>query len=109
MTESWETKVLRDETERIERAIIPELRFVAQELNKAYLLSDDELCEIKAAPTDVQRASMIVDSLKRAVKINSKNYEKFVNILEQKPQFFESILHLITVREKEILGEVFSS
>ncbi len=49
--ESWETKVLRDHTEMLEIALVPELLFVANEMNKAYLLSDTELEEIKTVPT----------------------------------------------------------
>ena len=38
--------MLRENTEKLELALIPELQFVANEMNKAHLLSDPELEEI---------------------------------------------------------------
>ena len=100
--ESWETKVLKDNTEMLETALVPELQFVANELNKAYLLSDPELEEIKAVPsllTSAQKAGKIVSALKRKVKLKSSNFEKFIDILKKKPQFFETIINML-LRDK---------
>ena len=87
--------MLRDHTEKLETALVPELLFVANEMNKAYLLSDTELEEIKAVPillTSDQKAGKIVSTVKRMVKLNSSNFKKFVDILKNKPQIFETIL-----------------
>ena len=98
--ESWETQVLRNHTEKLEMALVPELLFVAHEMNKAYLLSDTELDEIKTIPSllsNIQKAGKVVASLKRMVKLNSRNFDKFIDILKKKPQFFYIIInHLIT-------------
>ncbi len=67
--ESWETKVLRDHTEMLEMALVPELLFVAHELNKAYLLSDTELEEIKAVPSLLTSVRKIVSTVKRMVTL----------------------------------------
>ena len=89
--ESWETQVLRDYTEMLEIALVPEILFVANETNKAYLLSDTELEEIKAVPslpTSAQKAGTIsiVSTVKNTVKLNSSNFKKFVDILKKKPE-----------------------
>ena len=97
--ESWETQVLRDHTEKLETALVPELLFVVHEMNKAYLLSDTELEEIKTVPsllTSDQKAGKIVSTVKRMVKLNSSNFEKFVDILKKKPQIFETILSYLS-------------
>ncbi len=98
--ESWETKVLRDHTETLEIALVPELRFVANEMNRAYLLSDDELENINQL-SDVQKAGKIVSTVKRMVKLNSINFEKFVNILKNKPQIFETIITTLSRARSE--------
>ncbi len=106
--ESWETKVLRDHTEMLEIALVPELLFVANELNKAYLLSDTELEEIKAVPsllTIAQKAGKIVSALKGRVKLNSNNFEKFVHILKKKPQIFETIIKMLSISDK-VAGKI---
>ncbi len=95
----WEVQVLRDHTEMLEVALVPELFFVAHEMNKAYLLSDTELEEIKAVPsllTCDQKAGKIVSTVKRMVQLSSSNFEKFVDILEKKPQIFETILSYLS-------------
>ncbi len=97
--ESWETQVLRDHTEKLETALVPELLFVVHEMNKAYLLSDTELEEIKTVPsllTSDQKAGKIVSTVKRMVKLSSSNFEKFVDILKKKPQIFETILSYLS-------------
>ncbi len=97
--ESWETQVLRDRTEMLEIALVPELLFVANEMNKAYLLSDTELEEIKAVPsllTSAQKAGKIVSTVKSTVKLNSSNFKKFVDILKKKPQIFETIINFLS-------------
>ena len=102
--ESWETKVLRDHTEMLEMALVPELLFVAHELNKAYLLSDTELEEIKAVPsllTSDQKAGKIVSTVKRMVKLNSSNFEKFVDVLKKKPQIFETVINTLSTARSE--------
>ena len=102
--ESWETQVLRDHTEKLEIALVPELLFVANEMNKAYLLSDTELGEIKAVPsllTSDQRASKIVSTVKSIVKLNSSNFKKFVDILKKKPQIFETIISKLSRARSE--------
>ena len=96
--ESWETQVLRNHTEMLEMALVPELLFVAHEMNKAYLLSDTELDEIKVVPSllnDNQKAGKMVSALKRMVKLNSSNFDKFVDILKKKSQTFETIINLL--------------
>ena len=97
--ESWQTQVLRNHTEMLEMALVPELLFVAHEMNKAYLLSDTELGEIKAVPsllTSAQKAGKIVSTVKRMGKLNSSNFEKFVDILKEKPKTFETIINLLS-------------
>ncbi len=97
--ESWEIQVLRDHTEMLEIALVPELLFVANEMNKAYLLSDTELEKIKAVPsllTDIQKAGKIVSTVKRMVKVNSTNFKKFVDILKFKSQIFETIIDMLS-------------
>ncbi len=97
--ESWETQVLRDHTDMLEMALVPELLFVANEMNKAFLLSDTELEEIKAVPsllTSDQKAGKIVSTVKRMVKLNSSNFEKFVDILRKKPQTFKTIINMLS-------------
>ncbi len=109
---SLQTKVLRDHTEMLEIALVPELLFVAHEMNKAYLLSDTELEEIKAVPsllTSAQKAGKIVSTVKRMVKLNSSNFEKFFDILKKKPQIFETIINTLSrssmsYREDEVTG-----
>ncbi len=91
--------MLRDHTEMLELALVPELLFVANEMNKAYLLSDTELEEIKAVPsllTSDQKAGKIVSTVKRMVKLNSSNFEKFVDILKKKPQTFKTIINMLS-------------
>ncbi len=102
--ESWETKVLRDRTEMLEIALVPELLFVANEMNKAYLLSDTELEEIQEVPsllTSAQKAGKIVSTVKSMVKINSSNFEKFADILKKKPQIFETIINILSSPRSE--------
>ncbi len=102
--ESWETKVLRDHTEKLEIALVPDLLFVANEMNKAYLLSDTELEEINEVPsllTSAHKAGKIVSALKGRVKLSSSNFEKFVDILEKKPQFFEAIITMLSRARSE--------
>ncbi len=102
--DSWETKVLRDSTETLEIALVSELLFVANEMNKAYLLSDTELEEIKAVPsllTSAQKAGKIVSIVKRMVKLSSSNFEKFVDILKKKPQIFETIISKLSRARSE--------
>ncbi len=91
--------MLRDHTEKLEAALVPELLFVVHEMNKAYLLSDTELEEIKTVPsllTTDQKAGKIVSTVKRMVKLNSSNFEKFVDILKKKHQTFETILSYLS-------------
>ncbi len=88
--------MLRENAEKLEMALVPELMFVANEMNKAYLLSDTELGVIKAFPNDFQKAGQIVSTVKRLVMLNSSNFEKFVDILKKKPQIFETILNLLS-------------
>ena len=100
--ESWETQVLRNHTEKLEMALVPELLFVAHEMNKAYLLSDTELDEIITVPsllTSSQKAGKIVSTVKRMVKLNSSNFENFVDILKEKPHTFETIINLLSNHE----------
>ena len=100
--ESWETQVLRNHTAKLEIALVPELLFVAHEMNKAYLLSDNELDEIIAIPsllTSSQKAGKIVSTVKRMVKLNSSNFDKFVDILKEKSQTFETIINLLSNHE----------
>ncbi len=100
--ESWETKVLRDHTEMLEIALVPELRFVANEMNKAYLLSDDELENINNIMlSDVQKAGKIVSTVKRIVKLNSNNFTTFDDILKKKPQIFETIINALSRARSE--------
>ena len=102
--DSWETKVLRDSTETLEIALVSELLFVANEMNKAYLLSDTELEEIKTVPsllTSDQKAGKIVSTVKRMVKLSSSNFEKFVDILKKKPQIFETIISKLSRARSE--------
>ncbi len=109
--ESWETQVLRDHTEKLEIALVPELLFVANEMNKAYLLSDTELGEIKAVPsllTSDQRASKIVSTVKSIVKLNSSNFEKFVDILKKKPKIFETIISKLSRARSECSSSNFN-
>ncbi len=96
--EPWECQVLRDQAEKLELALTPELLFVAQEMNKDYLLSDSELSEIQTLGviTDAQRVVKIVSALKRMVNLNTANFEKFVTILKKKPEFFESIISCLS-------------
>ncbi len=99
MEESWETQALRNHTEKLEQALVSDFLFVANKLNKAYILSDAELEEIKAVPgqlNDSQKAGRIVSHVKRIVKLNSDNFEKFVDILKKKPQAFSTILNLLS-------------
>ncbi len=106
--ESCETEVLRSQTRNIEIALIPDLHFLACEMNASFLLSDAELSQVKAVPsflTEDQKASKVVDSLKRMVKLNWKNFKKFVDILRKKPQLFESVIELLMVEEKKCLGQ----
>ncbi len=100
--------MLRDHTEMLEIALVPELRFVANEMNRAYLLSDDDLEEIKAVPsllTIAQKAGKIVSALKGRVKLNSNNFEKFVHILKKKPQIFETIIKMLSISDK-VAGKI---
>ncbi len=116
MEESWETQALREHTVKLELALVSDILFVANELNKAYILSDTELEEIKAVPSllnDSQKAGKILSTVKRLVKINSSNFEKFVAILKKKPQTFRTILNLLSRdgspscpgQEQEVKGE----
>ncbi len=73
-------------------------------MNKAYLLSDTELEEIKTVPsllTSDQRASKIVSIVKSIVKLNSSNFEKFVDILKKRPQIFETIINMLSGARSE--------
>ncbi len=91
--------MLRDHTEMLEIALVPELLFVAHEMNKAYLLSDTELEEIIAVPsllTSAQKAGKVVSTVKRMVKVNSTNFKKFVDILKLKSQIFETIIDMLS-------------
>ncbi len=99
--ESWETKVLGDYTEMLEIALVPELLFVANEMNKAYLLSDTELEEIKAVPSLLTSVRKIVSTVKRMVKLNSSNFEKFVDVLKKKPQIFETVINTLSTARSE--------
>ncbi len=88
--------MLREYTEKLEMALVPELMFVANEMNKAYLLSDTELEDIKALPSLSKPQCKIVSTVRRLVMLNSSNFEKFVDILKKKPQIFETILNLLS-------------
>ena len=92
--ESWETKVLRENTEMLELALVSEWRFVANEMNNAYLLSDDELDNINLLTSDAQKARKIVSTIKRLVKLNFSNFEKFLDILKKRPQIFETTINI---------------
>ncbi len=99
MEESLETQALREHTGKLEKALVSDFLFVANELNKAYILSDTELEEIKAVPSllnDSQKAGKILSTVKRLVRVNSSNFEKFVDILKKKPQTFSTILNLLS-------------
>ena len=99
MEESWETQALREHTGKLELALILDILFVANELNKAYILSDTELEEIKAVPSSLhnsQKAGKILSTVKIMVKLNSSNFDKFVDILKKKPQTFNTILNLLS-------------
>ncbi len=107
--DSWETQALRNHTGKLEKALVSDLRFVANELNAAYILTNDELEEIKAVPSwlsDSDKAGKILSTVKRMVKLNSKNFEKFVNILKMRPKIFETILDLLSSPDQdEVDGE----
>ncbi len=112
--ESWQTKVLRKNTEKLELALVPELRFVVNEMNNTSLLSDDELGKINLLVGDAQKAIEIVSIVKRLVKLYSNNFEKFVDILKKKPQIFETIITLlsseysssISGQEEKVAGKI---
>ncbi len=109
--DSWETKILRDHTEMLEIALDLELLFVADEMNKAYLLSDTELEEIKTVATVLtksQKAGKIVSTVKSIVKLNSSNFEKFVEILKKKPQIFETIISKLSTARSECYSSMSS-
>ncbi len=96
--------MLRDRTEMLEIGLVPELLFVAHEMNKAYLLSDTELEEIIAVPpllTSAQKAGKIVSTIKGMVKVNSTNFKKFVDILKLKSQIFETIIDMLSIAKFE--------
>ena len=96
--------MLRDYAEMLEIALVPELLFIANEMNKAYLLSDTELEEIKTVPsllTSDQKAGKIVSTVKRMVKLNSSNFEKFVDVLKKKPQIFETVINTLSTARSE--------
>ncbi len=99
MGESWETQALREHTVTLEQALLSDTKFVATALNIAALLSDDELYKINAVSSrldDSQKAVTIVFTVKRMVKLNSENFEKFVDILKKKPQTFKTIIKLLS-------------
>ena len=100
---------MRNHTGKLEKALVSDLRFVANELNAAYILTNDELEEIKAVPSwlsDSDKAGKILSTVKRMVKLNSKNFEKFVNILKMRPKIFETILDLLSSPDQdEVDGE----
>lgn len=83
--------MLKEHREKLEKAVTLEMRWLAHEMNRADLLPDDvhkDVIETRSMLTEAEKATKIVETLKKFVEVDPKNLDKFLNILKQREQIF---------------------
>lgn len=91
--ESVESVVMLEHTYDLELAFKDNYGPILEDLNKAGLLKSDVYDAMKDPKLGSrEKASLIVNSIKEYVKIQPKNYHKFITILEKSERYFYDII-----------------
>lgn len=90
---------LRKHRVLLEKVMTLDLTFLAHEMNAVGLLPDythKDVTDPRSMLTKAQKATSMVSSLEIKVEINQHNLDKFVRILENKPQLFGDIINYLS-------------
>lgn len=102
--ESIEYIVLADNTSDLETALKDNLRPIVEQLRKEGLLKDavyERVKDTQVNLTSLERAGMIVTSVKEYVQIEPSNYYKFISILKREERHYRDVIKILEKSYRE--------
>lgn len=92
------SELLRKHRISLEKVVTQNMTWLAHKMNSSGLLPDETHSDVinpRSMLTEAQKATNIVQSLKKKVDIDRSNWDKFVEILKQEP-LYSDILTLFS-------------
>lgn len=72
--------------------------WISTQMNMDGLLSDsdhEEVIKVKSLLSETQKAEILVRSLLKKVKMDSKNLGTFVSLLKAKPRMYDTVIEIL--------------
>ena len=96
--DSQELQLLKNNSNRLITATSFDTSWLAGEMNRTGLLSDNDHQDITKAKTllnDTEKAEIMLTSLKKKVALNSKHLSTFLDILILKPMLYSDTIDIL--------------